>query len=401
MPSLRGRPVAVVPVVADTTCCIAASYEAKAYGVKTGTQVGEAKRMCPGIELVEGRHELYVEYHNRIVEAVESVVPVSSVMSIDEMACRLMGREQPLLAAMELAQRVKTKIRDTVGSTLRCSIGLAPNRYLSKVASDMEKPDGLVALTPDILEAALMQLTPRDLPGIGPRMEARLHQKGIRTMRQLWALNREQMNELWGGIGGEKLWHWLRGEDFEDAELEHAKSIGNSHVLAPELRTLDGAYAVVSKLLHKTAMRLRTANLWAANLRLSVKFAVPKDASTRQHNSGIPQLGWSQSTPLVECQDNQTLTEGLKKLWAAMPKGAKHAKPFYVGVTLCNLVPDHLHTLNLFAGLDTEVRRTNLAKTMDSINKKHGTTMLFYASMLPAGTAAPTRIAFTSIPDLF
>ncbi len=401
VPSLRGRPVAVVPVVADTTCCIAASYEAKAFGVRTGTQVGEAKRLCPGIELVEGRHELYVQYHNRIVEAVESVVPVSSVMSIDEMACRLVGREQPLLAALELAQRVKAKIRDTVGSTLRCSIGLAPNRYLSKVASDMEKPDGLVALTPDILEAALMRLTPRDLPGIGPRMEARLHQAGIRTMQQLWALDRDGMNRLWGGMGGDKLWHWLRGEDFEDEELEHAKSIGNSHVLAPELRTPEGAYAVVSKLLHKTAMRLRTANLWASNLRLSAKFAVPKDVSARQHNSGIPQLAWSQSVSLVECQDNQTLTEGLKKLWAKMPTGRNYSKPFYVGVTLSNLVPDHLHTLDLFAGQDAAVRRTNLSKTMDSINKKHGTTMLFYASMLPAGTAAPTRIAFTSIPDLF
>jgi DNA polymerase-4 len=401
VPSLRGRPMAVVPVVADTTCCIAASYEAKAFGVKTGTQVGEAKRMCPGIELVEARHELYVEYHNRIVEAVETVVPVSSVMSIDEMACRLMGREQPLLAALDLAQRVKAKIRDTVGSTLRCSVGLAPNRYLSKVASDMEKPDGLVALTPDILEAALLRLTPRDLPGIGPRMEARLHQAGIRTMQQLWALDRDQMNNLWGGMGGDKLWHWLRGEDFEDAELEHAKSISHSHVLAPELRTRDGAYAVVSKLLHKAAMRLRTAKLWTTNLRLSAKFAVPKDISARQHNSGIPQLGWSESTTLVECQDNQTLTEGLKKLWAGMPNGRNYAKPFYVGVALGNLVPDHLHTLDLFAGLETEVRRTNLAATMDSINKKHGTTTLFYASMLPAGTAAATRIAFTSIPDLF
>src|SRR5580698_10050828 len=290
-PDLRGRPVAVVPVLADTTCCIAASYEAKAFGVKTGTQVGEAKRLCPGIELVEGRHELYVDYHNRIVEAVESVVPVASVMSIDEMACRLMGREQPLLAALDLAQRVKAKIRDTVGSTLRCSVGLAQNRYLSKVASDMEKPDGLVALTPDILEAALLTLS--DLPGVGPRMEKRLHAAGIRTMKQLWALDREQMSDLWGGMGGEKLWHWLRGEDFHDEELEHAKSIGHSHVLAPELRTRDGAYAVVCKLLHKAAMRLRTANLWASNLRLSAKFAVPKDLSSRQHNSGIPQLGWS------------------------------------------------------------------------------------------------------------
>ena len=401
VPRLRGRPVAVVPVLADTTCCIAASYEAKAFGVKTGTQVGEAKRLCPGIELVEGRHELYVDYHNRIVEAVESVVPVASVMSIDEMACRLMGREQPLLAALDLAQRVKSKIRDTVGSTLRCSVGLAQNRYLSKVASDMEKPDGLVALTPDILEAALLTLTPRDLPGVGPRMEKRLHAAGIRTMKQLWALDREQMSDLWGGMGGEKLWHWLRGQDFHDEELEHAKSIGHSHVLAPELRTRDGAYAVVCKLLHKAAMRLRTANLWASNLRLSAKFAVPKDLSSRQHNSGIPQLGWSASTPLVECQDNQTLTEGLRKLWAGMPTGRDYTKPFYVGVALSDLVPDHLHTLDLFAGLDREVRRTNLSKTMDSINKKHGTTMLFYASMLPAGTAAPTRIAFTSIPDLF
>jgi DNA polymerase-4 len=400
-PKLRGRPIAVVPVVADTTVCIAASYEAKAFGVKTGTQVGEAKRMCPGIALVEARHELYVQYHNKIVEAVERTVPVTSVMSIDEMACRLIGREQPLLAALDLARRVKAEIRDTVGSTLQCSVGLAQNRYLSKVASDMEKPDGLVALTPDILEAALLRLTPRDMPGIGPRMEQRLHAAGIRTMAQLWALDREQMNHLWGGMGGEKLWHWLRGEDFEDAELEHAKSIGNSHVLSPELRTLEGSYAVVSKLLHKTAMRLRTARLWTTNLRLSVKFAVSKEEAARQHYSGIPQLAWSQSTPLIECQDNQTLTEGLRKLWAAMPKGRNYQKPFYVGVSLNNLVPDHQHTLDLFAGLETEVRRTQLSKTMDTINRKHGTTKLFFASMLPAGTAAPTRIAFTSIPDLF
>ena len=296
---------------------------------------------------------------------------------------------------------MKAAIRDEVGKTLRCSVGLAPNRYLSKVASDMEKPDGLVALTPDILETALLRLTPRDLPGVGPRMEKRLHAAGIRTMRQLWALDREQMGELWGGMGGEKLWHWLRGEDFEDTELEHAKSISNSHVLAPEMRTREGAYAVVSKLLHKTAMRLRTARLWAANLRLSVKFAVPMDVAARQHYSGIPQLAWSQSTVLVECQDNQTLIEGLRKLWAAMPAGRNHSKPFYVGVALSNLVPDHLHTLNLFAGLDVEVRRTNLANTMDRVNKKYGTAMLCFASMLPAGTAAPTRIAFTNIPDLF
>ena len=175
-PRLRGRPVAVVPLLADTTCCIAASYEAKAFGVRTGTTVGDAKRMCKGIELIEARHEVYVEYHHKIIEAVETCVPVSAVMSIDEMACRLIGREQPLLASLDLARRVKQAVRDRAGSTLRCSVGLAPNRYLAKIASDMEKPDGLVALTPDILHAALSGLTPRDLPGVGARMERRLHE---------------------------------------------------------------------------------------------------------------------------------------------------------------------------------------------------------------------------------
>jgi hypothetical protein len=160
--------------------------------------------MCPDLVLVEARHELYVDYHHRIVEAVESCLPVTAVLSIDEMACRLMGRERPLLAAMELGRRVKATIREKVGPTLRSSVGLATNRYLAKVASDMEKPDGLVALPLDILPRALSQLTLRDLPGIGARMEKRLNEKGIRTMEELLALDCEQAGELWGSVWGER-----------------------------------------------------------------------------------------------------------------------------------------------------------------------------------------------------
>jgi len=144
--------------------------------------------MCPGLVLVEARHELYVDYHRRIVEAVESCLPVTAVLSIDEMACRLMGRERPLLAAMELCRRVKARIIEQVGPMMRSSVGLATNRYLAKIASDMEKPDGLVALPLDILPEALRQLTLRDLPGIGAKTEKRLNDKGIHTMEQLLAL---------------------------------------------------------------------------------------------------------------------------------------------------------------------------------------------------------------------
>lgn len=395
-PELRDRPMAVVPLLADTTCCIAASYEAKKYGVRTGTQVGEAKRLCPGIVLVEARHEVYVDYHHRVVEAVESCLPVTSVMSIDEMACRLLGREQPLLAALELAREVKAAVRRKAGATLRCSVGMATNRYLSKVASDMEKPDGLVALTPDLLHDALAALTPRDLPGVGERMEKRLQQGGIKTMSQLLALDRVQLYTAWGGIGGEKLWHWLRGEDFGDLELEHAKSIGHSHVLSPELRTPEGAYAVANKLLHKAAMRLRKGRLWAAHMTLTIRFAVGSAAAKSSE-----QQPWTQSCPLLECQDNQTLVEGLQRLWSQSPAAQGQKKPFFVGVSLGNLVPDHLHTLSLFSGLEEEGKRTRLSTTMDQVNYKYGTNTLCFASMLLAGAAAPTRIAFSSIPDLF
>ena len=400
-PELRGRPVGVVPMMADTTCCIAASYEAKAHGVKTGTIVADAKRMCPGLILVEARHEIYVDYHHRIVEAVESCLPVTAVLSIDEMACRLMGRERPLLAALELGRKVKARIREQVGPTLRSSVGLATNRFLAKVASDMEKPDGLVALPLDILPEALRQLTLRDLPGIGARTEKRLNAKGIQTMDQLLALSSEQAGELWGSVWGERLWHWLQGEDFDMAETEHLKSISHSHVLAPEMRTAEKAWAVAHKLLHKAAMRLRSNGLWAASIGLAVGFAVPRGEKTPVSRFGVPTRGWRSELHLIECQDNQTLIAALSRLWASRPAGAEYDQPYFIGVQLNGLVPDRLHSLNLFDALDGARSRTRLMAAMDELNRKYGTGALAPAAMLTAFKAAPTRIAFHNIPDLF
>jgi DNA polymerase-4 len=400
-PELRGRPVGVVPMMADTTCCIAASYEAKAFGVRTGTIVADAKRLCPDIVLVEARHELYTEYHHRVVEAVESCVPVTAVCSIDEMACRLIGRERPLLAAIDLGMRVKTTIRERVGAMLRSSVGLATNRYLAKIASDMEKPDGLVALPLDILPEALHQLTLRDLPGIGARTEKRLNEKGLHTMDQLLALECDQLGEVFGSVWGQRLWHWLRGEDFEMAELEHQKSISHSHVLAPEMRTPEKAWAVAHKLLHKAAMRLRSQGLWASNIGLAIGFAVPRSENTPVSRFGVPARGWRSEIKLHECQDNQTLIAALRRLWDSQPSGEQYQHPYFIGVQLNNLVPDRLHTLALFDGLEEEQTRTRLLATMDQINDKYGMSTLAPAAMLTAYKAAPTRIAFHSIPDLF
>ena len=408
-PELRGKPVGVVPALVDTTVLIAASYEAKAFNVRTGTLVVDARRMCPGIELVEARHEIYVEFHHKVVEAVESCLPVTAVCSIDEMACRLMGRERPLMAALDLGRRVKQRIREEAGEMLRSSVGLATNRYLAKVASDMDKPDGLVALTPDILPEALRRLGLRDLPGIGAKTEKRLNDRGITTMDQLLALDLERAGELWGSVWGQRLWHWLRGEDFGMAETEHLKSISHQHVLAPEMRTPEKAWAVAHKLLHKAAMRLRKNRLWASSIGLAVGFSPGRNqgeagkpsAPVPVSSFGAPTRGWHSEIKLSECQDNHTLITALRRLWDSQPKTAESKHPYFVGVQLGGLVPDHLHTMSLFDAMDIEQSRAKLLATMDALNHKYGMQTVAPATMLTAYKAAPTRIAFHSIPELF
>lgn len=418
---LRGKPIGVVPMMAETTCCIAASYEAKAFGVRTGTIVADARRMCPEIRFVEARHELYVEYHHKIVEAVENCLPVTGVYSIDEMGCRLIGRERPLMVAMELARQVKARIHNAVGETLHCSVGLATNRYLAKIATDMDKPDGLIALTPDILMEALKRLKLRDLPGIGPRMEKRLNLAGIRTMEHLLELSAEQCGHAWGSVWGERLWHWLRGEDFEMDEVEHPKSVGHQHVLAPEMRTIERAWSVAHKLLHKASIRLRSGDLWASRISMAASFMPAQETEADTRPAGetpkgmngrfgwsstagpMNRRGWSAELKLSECQDSETLIHALKKLWESRPRGPEYERPYFIGVQLSELVPSPLHTLGLFSELDGDQRRAKLSAAMDELNERYGLATVAPAAMMAATAegAAPTRIAFTSIPDLF
>ena len=150
-PRLRGRPVAVLPLMSESTCVIAASYEAKRLGIKTGTPVWEARQKCPGLVLLSGRHDLYVRYHHLILDEIDRHIPVTAICSIDEVGCRLDPREQNPAAAMALAKRIKEGLRTNLGPSITCSIGLASSRLLAKIGSDMQKPDGLVVLEPQAL----------------------------------------------------------------------------------------------------------------------------------------------------------------------------------------------------------------------------------------------------------
>ncbi len=402
-PEFRNRPLAVVPTLADTTCCIAASYEAKALKIKTGTQVGEAKKICPEIILVEGNHSTYAEFSHKISAAVERCCPVAHTPSIDEMVCQLIGREQEPPRARSIALSIKQAIRDDVGETLLCSIGMAPNRYLAKIASDMQKPNGLIGLLPSQLPRAIAHLDLRDLPGVGARTELHLNAKGITTMQQLLDLDRKGMHSLWNSVWGDRMYHWLRGADSGDDGAPLAsdvqKSLGHSHVLGPDHRSDAGAWAVAHKLLHKAAMRLRMEHFYSGSLAVTIRFALTREQATRmkskQHFSGLKHSGWAMEARFRDCQDTLTLLEVLRSLWSKRPVGPEFQKPFFVGITMRNLIPENEHQAELFTDPDN---RAHLSATMDKLNLKFGHTTVHFAGMLPARDSAPTRIAFTQIP---
>ena len=402
-PDLRGKPTAVVTVDAESTVCIAASYEAKAFGVTTGTPLGEARKKCPDLNVVVARHELYVEYHEKIKQAVEqNCLHISKVVSIDEMECRLRGRDMQLPNALALAQQVKQAIR-SVGETLRCSIGLAPNRFLAKVASNLQKPDGLVTITPSQLPKILFSLKPRDLPGIGRRMEQRLLSQGIKTMEQLWQLDMDQMTQLWGGVLGARFWLKLRGSDFDEPE-SHTSSISHQHVLPPELRTREQACAVGKKLLHKAAVRLRQAKLWTSSMAIFVLFSKNQEAKTQESKEdgssgywlhhGRPV--WEAHLRFPSCQDTLTLVNVFQEAWQECPR----RRPVMVSVALLDLVPENMRNMTLFDEMYGAGKFDRLAQVMDNVNAKYGSTTLYLGGIHKVREAAPPRIAFKSIPDM-
>jgi DNA polymerase-4 len=378
-PRLRGKPLGVVPLLADTTVCIAASIEAKRFGVKTGTRVGDARKLCPGIEFVVARHELYIEYHHRAVAVVDTLVPVRKVLSIDEMDCELTGRWREPERALETARRVKAELARQVGECLRTSIGIGPNTFIAKTASDMVKPDGLVMIRKDELPQRLFELPVRALSGVGKQMEARLARHGIRTVRELCAKSPEEMHAIWGGVGGDLMHAKLRGEPQHDMDND-TSSISHSSVLGPAQRNPADAYAVLNRLAQKAAMRLRKAGFYAGRVTLDLKYL---DGSH-----------WQADMRLVDTQDTVAFLHALEKLWEKRPGDRRVI--LRVGMAYSDFVSEAQHTGTLFAAED---RSKALYSTLDRLNSRFGKQAVYFADAHAARDRGGMHIAFNHIPD--
>ncbi len=378
-PRLRGRPLGVVPMLADTTVCIAASVEAKKFGVKTGTKVGEAKKLCPGIEFVVARPELYIDFHHRAVATVDSVVPVRAVLSIDEMDCELTGRWSDPARALDTAKKVKAALARAVGECLRTSIGIGPNTFIAKTASDMVKPDGLVVIEQKELPERLFHLEVRALSGVGKQMEKRLHRHGIRTVRDLAARNREELRAVWGGVGGEIMHARIRGEEIAHRETETG-SISHSSVLGPERRNPEDAVAILNRLVQKAAIRLRKAKFYAGRMSVGVKY--------------LDGGHWDAEMRLVDTQDTMAFLHALERMWARRPRARRTILQVYMAFS--DFVPEERHTGSLFASED---RSKALYAVLDKLNVRFGRQAVYFASGHKARDRGGLHIAFNHIPD--
>lgn len=378
-PALRGKPIIVVQMQTDSTCAIAASYEAKAFGIKTGTWVKEAKQLCPAVIPVTANHKLYTIYHERILKAVDTCVPIEKVMSIDELACRLTGRDSRIPAAGELALKVKRAIKEQVGECLTCSIGLAPNIFLGKVASDIQKPDGLVVITKDNLPDVLLHLKLQDIYGIGPRMEARLHRGGIFNVEDLWNAPSLRLRQIWGGINGVLFHELLHGADLQPSSPPFAHSLGHQHVLEPELRTAEGARQFAQHLLTKAAERLRHQDYYCRRLGLHLRW--------------LGDLGsWWNETSFQETRNTGFLLARLDELWQGMPQ----FKPLSVGVTLLGLVPAIHHQPDLFT---VNAQHDRLSPVIDLINRRYGRNTIGFGQVSARVRKFKGHAAFQRVPQ--
>ncbi|HRQ90160.1 MAG TPA: DNA polymerase, partial [Bacteroidia bacterium] len=291
-----------------------------------------------------------------------------------------------------LGRQIKSTVAERIGPSITVSVGAGPNRYLAKIASKMEKPDGLHIIEHRDLPTALHGLQLRDLTGIGRSMEDRLHTAGIRTVKDLCAAPKAVLRGVWGGVQGERMWHLLRGDDLPEAETVR-RSLGHSHVLPPEERTPSRAWPVLCKLLHKACERLRSHGMLAGSL------------SVQLVRLGGPD--WSQELRFGSTDSTLHLVSRMRELWKSRPE--PEAKLLQVGVVLGRLAERTNHTPDLFEETDNGAgaggeegkpgRHSRLDAAIDQLRARYGRGCVHYASAHEARGSAPMRIAFSHVPD--
>src|SRR5437773_11624467 len=284
-PELRGKPVVVGGQKDQRGVVSAASYEARKYGIHSAMPLRTAGRLCPHAIFLDGHHEKYGEWSDRVATILVKFSPVVEMVSIDEAYLDLAGTERlhgpPLAATDKLLRRIT---RDT---SLPCSGGLAATRLVSKVASDQAKPRGLVWVPAGSEQRFLAALPVRKIPGIGEVTERALRALGIEIVEQIAAMPKEKLESIFGQWGT-ALYRKSRGGDSYEFVIDaEPKSISHNHTFAEDTEDTEALEAMLSLLSQKACKRLREASLEARTLTLTIRYA-GFDTRTRSHTLAVP-----------------------------------------------------------------------------------------------------------------
>jgi nucleotidyltransferase/DNA polymerase involved in DNA repair len=362
-PALKGKPVIVVGSLSPRSVVSAANYEVRKYGVHSAMGYTQAMRLCPHAEVVTVRHGLYHEISQRVFKICETFTDMIEISSIDECYMDLTAVEARHGGAMEAGQRMKREIFRT--EQLTCTIGIGPNKLLAKLASEMQKPDGLCRITQADLPVLLATLPISSLHGIGAKTADKLKSMGITTAAALGTADRPTLRRVFGTYG-DRLSDMGRG--FDDSPIipyynqEPPKSVSHEHTLDADTRDVELLRRTLHYLAERVAYRLRKAGLSARNVGITVRF------------NNMQRITRSRTIP-DSTDDGLTIYREVLPLLDAAMRDPRPVR--LIGISTGSLLNGVIQQ-----SLFDDPRRRQLTAVVDRLNEKYGKMRVKPASLL-------------------
>jgi DNA polymerase-4 len=372
-PRLRGR-----PVIVGTWVVLAASYEAKACGVRTAMGGAQARRLCPQAVVVQPRMSAYAAASKAMFEVFDDTTPLVEGLSIDEAFLDVGGLRRISGPPTDIAARLRREVRERVG--LPISVGVARTKFLAKVASGVAKPDGLLEVPPDGELAFLHPLPVERLWGVGPVTADKLRQRGITTVGEVARLGEPALVSVLGRASGRHLHALAHNRDPRPVQVgRRRRSIGAQRALGRTPRSLEAVDTIVVALVDRLARRLRAARRVCRTVTLRMRF---DDFSRATRSHTLPEA----------TAQTQTILATARGLLAAATPMIRRQGLTLVGVSLANLHDDD--AVQLALPFDRH-RAGALDATLDELRDRFGSAAVTRAVLLGRDQGEPVPL----LPD--
>lgn len=357
-PTLEGRPVIVGGASEGRGVVSAASYEARRFGVHSAMPAGQAHKLCPDGVFLVPRMSRYVEISEQVFTIFRDFTPLVEPLSIDEAFLDVTGCQRLFGPAEGIGRTIKQRIQEEVGIT--ASVGLAPNKFLAKLASDLEKPDGFVVFTHEDARARLAALPVSRLWGVGKVTGRELNRHGIQTIGDLLRVPRQILIDRFGDHSGRLLELAVGHDERPVIPMHEAKSVGNEITFAKDIADADELRDVLDLLAEKVAWRLRKHGLRGRTITLKARYS---DFTTHTRSKTLSEP--TQSTTEIRQAARELLEQRLGRQGRALR---------LIGVTSSGFKEKPVVQGELFAAQE-EVRDKELDQVMDRVNEKYGSIM--------------------------